>query len=782
MASRLIDGVPPRYPAREERSAEDASHELREVIVDFIDQSERIVAAREAFPLRCQTELDSWVNAERHRLGLDGMSFPPVPQNLESQIEQRVLAEVLTEFGIEDMDTPPRLQIRAAAGLGKTSAIIDELAQRDFWRERHVHMYVPTGALAEELAEKIAEKGLCVRVVRGRGSRDMCKKRKAAQKAAMLGLNVYQTMCKRKGSNGRERICPHYHSCPYIAQWHDIEPAIRIFAHDYLRLPKPRPDGYGLPEPDLVIVDESAVDKLIGTESFGVDRLSGPTSEAIRDYLEQGKDLQQGLRDRGITVKSAKKMAADLIAKIETEVTPDMPEEEALNRLDEAKQQEVHKLARFWHRVAAEIDLDRPFHGIEVSKNERVYLNGVPECQHRIRVHWPHRPVISQRTPLLMIDANADREINRVFFGSRLKSIEIEACRNAYVVQCYSTRLSKSALLGLRAKKSPQQTHAMRKVIAIIEKEAAQGGKVLVIMPLQLRRFLTTHVDELGNGSARKLPRSEMWRGVEIAHFGNIRGSDEWSDYDTVIIVGREELPPINIDRKARAIWADDHEPLKLVGNARLSERPYGYRLRDGALKGVLTSIHPDPRAQRVLELVRECEILQAIDRLRLIHAKQPKRALILCSIPLDITVDAIQSLDQLAGTPGREGPLARLQRCLDTVGLVPLGARDLYQAFAGEPLNYYPSENSAREALKEARREDRKRAPENGGLNQYRYIFDDAPHLRIAEYRRDGQRGHASRVVYAPNQCPDPYIILSLLLGELIEDFEEVSDDPQEN
>jgi hypothetical protein len=380
-----------------------------------------------------------------------------------------------------------------------------------------------------------------------------------------------------------------------------------------------------------------------------------------------------------------------------------------------------------------------------------------------------------------MIDANADLNINQVFFGLDLRSIEIEACRNAYVVQCYSTRLSKSALLGLRAKKAPQQTLALRKVIAIIDEEAAQGGKVLVIMPLQLRRFLTTHLDELGNGSARKLPRSEMWRGVEIAHFGNIRGSDEWSDYDTVIAVGREELSPINIDRKARAIWANDPEPLKLVGDARLPDREYGYRLRDGALKGVLTSIHPDPRAQRVLELVREFEILQAIDRLRLIHAKQPKRVLILCSIPLDITVDAILSLDQLAGTPGREGPLARLQRCLDTVDLVPLGARDLYQAFAGEPLNYFLSENSAREALKEARKEVRKRAPENGGAYQYRYLFDDAPHLRIAKYRRIGQRGHTSRVVYDPNRCPDPYIILSLLLGELIEDFEEVSDDPQE-
>lgn len=47
MASRLIDGVPPRYPAREELEAKEASRRLKAVIGDIFDEAERIITARD---------------------------------------------------------------------------------------------------------------------------------------------------------------------------------------------------------------------------------------------------------------------------------------------------------------------------------------------------------------------------------------------------------------------------------------------------------------------------------------------------------------------------------------------------------------------------------------------------------------------------------------------------------------------------------------------------------------------------------------------------------------
>ena len=59
----------------------------------------------------------------------------------------------------------------------------------------------------------------------------------------------------------------------------------------------------------------------------------------------------------------------------------------------------------------------------------------------------------------------------------------------------------------------------------------------------------------------------------------------------------------------------------------------------------IRTSCHPDPRAQVLLEQIREAETAQAIDRLRLVHKpKGPRspRVFILSNIPVDIEVDQL--------------------------------------------------------------------------------------------------------------------------------------------
>jgi hypothetical protein len=787
MPPRLKHDVPPRYEVHKELGAEEASRQLKSEICEFLDQSERIITAREEIKSRSEIAISCWANSERKRLGLDDMTFPPEAERMSMEIEHRVREEVRAELKIEGLDSPPRLQIRAAAGLGKTSVVVEELAQRKFWHGRNVEFFVPTTKLAEEIEAKILSKRLAVRVIRGRGSEApknsnyphdrMCAKYKAAKKTAQLGLNVFKTLCKRSGPDGGELVCEFYEDCPYIKQWHDTEPAIRIFAHKYLGLPRPHPDHHGLPEADLVIVDESAFQSLISTCSFGIDGLDVPVRDAVLDHIDNGTDFRQALRTRGITAKFARQRAKELKEKFETDVTPSMPEWEALKLLDKARQLEIHRHAQFWDRIASEIDLDRPFHGIEICEKDRVLVDGKPERQIRIHVHWPLDPVIKPSTPLLMIDADADLEINRVFFGLSLQSVEIKAARNAHVTQCCSTRLSKWTLLRPRPKEKGGRTRELQKVVEIIDSEVQRGGKVLVVMPKQVRTNLIASEGYNGANRIGIIERSELWHGATIAHFHYIRGSDEWADCDTVIIVGREEPPPEVVERIARAIWADDPEPMQFIGSGRYEQRKLGYRMRDGSLKGVMTSIHPDHRVQRVLEFVREKESVQAIDRIRLIHAKNCKRVIILCSIPLDITVDKLSTFDQLAGTPGRLGPLGRLELVLNTTGILPLGPRDLYRAFEGSELNLFSSEDSARDALKIARQLARDIAAVNGGTNQIKYIFDIHPHLHVAEYRRAGQPGRISKVLYDVRRRQNARDILSILLIEPIEYFEDVAD-----
>ena len=59
---------------------------------------------------------------------------------------------------------------------------------------------------------------------------------------------------------------------------------------------------------------------------------------------------------------------------------------------------------------------------------------------------------------------------------------------------------------------------------------------------------------------------------------------------------------------------------------------------------------HTDPRVQAVVEQGREAEMLQAIDRLRLIHNEKRKTVYILCSIPLRLQVDELVTWTELIG------------------------------------------------------------------------------------------------------------------------------------
>jgi hypothetical protein len=101
--------------------------------------------------------------------------------------------------------------------------------------------------------------------------------------------------------------------------------------------------------------------------------------------------------------------------------------------------------------------------------------------------------------------------------------------------------------------------------------------------------------------------------------------------------------------------------------------------LSAGTTKPGNVSLHRDPRVQAVIEQIREAEMLQAIDRVRLIHSPRKKTVVILCNIPLDLPVDELVTWRELVG----DGRLARaLEACEDkgweAVPLAPERLSDL--------------------------------------------------------------------------------------------------------
>jgi hypothetical protein len=76
------------------------------------------------------------------------------------------------------------------------------------------------------------------------------------------------------------------------------------------------------------------------------------------------------------------------------------------------------------------------------------------------------------------------------------------------------------------------------------------------------------------------------------------------------------------------------------------------------------TEVYPDPRFQAVLRMIREEEISQAVDRLRLIHAPAPKLVVLLTKVDAGMPVDLALPWPMLRG---------KMVQVLDAMRSVPV-------------------------------------------------------------------------------------------------------------
>jgi hypothetical protein len=240
------------------------------------------------------------------------------------------------------------------------------------------------------------------------------------------------------------------------------------------------------------------------------------------------------------------------------------------------------------------------------------------------------RPWPFDRRRLLVLDGTANAEILKEFVPSLVTVPEIRAQRNARVIQVSNMTFYRGSLIKRTSipddKRKPEPTARLLEIGEFIARTAV-NGKTLVVTNKRVRCALTGE-DERGT-----LPISAKYRGADIAHFGNIRGSNEFEGHEIAIILGRDEPTVVAAEQRAMAIWYDTKEPIRQItpdvrGRINYRSRSRGYRPRDGSAKRVNVAVHPDPRVQAVVEQGREAEMVQAIDRLRLIHSESGRRSI----------------------------------------------------------------------------------------------------------------------------------------------------------
>lgn len=791
----------PHYP-RPRLSGARASARLRRMVRAYFDRVE------------LQLEAQDWIDAEAERListvkeamfarykakflltgcpldQADDAATAAAEKTAPRAARQRARRAARSRFGRQALGAAPRIQIAAAAGLGKTSAIIDEILRRPALWSRNICIYARDLALCDDFAKRFARAardavplGVVMQprvlIIRGRQTRGMCKRREVAEAASRAGCpSIFRTVCHTPAVGRQpESFCPDWAWCQkegYIAQFLDDGPAIRVMTHSRLGLPQP--SELTLPKPHCVIVDENAIDALTKStiiEPSDLGALETYHSKAgeehlIQEALDVAAAVLHGLKAEGGVIAAlraephmtpallhnAARAAALGAEKAQPAVDAGVDSKCALHVLRHHKRHPGQAIAEMLRALARDLEAGREDSmAVEWDAKATALLEDGKIVPHPI-IHLHQRKLAlgaPSETALALIDANADFRVNQRLFGNELRDFFIPAIRNGSVTQILDHALAKSSLAPGKhlRNNSDKAARLIERITEYVRREAMPGVKVLVFAARKVRLALTHEED------GPELPISTRWCGAELAHFGRHLGNDQWRDYDTVIIVGREQLPPIVAERKARCIWGDDTKllPLELSGAYAKEERRHD--LRHGRAPAIKVQVHPCPRVQAIAELARERAVAQAVDRLRLIHRapNKPARVIVLTNLPVPgLTVNELLPLDQVL-----EGGTA-VQRAFRRMpgGVLPLTPAWLFKQFP----DLFPSERTARREVARA---------------LYKWPLGNKNiYCEVATYTCRGQR-RPSRALIGPDVVK-PQAQLSRVLQAEIATFRRVS------
>ncbi|WP_415878539.1 hypothetical protein [Methylomonas sp. TEB] len=558
------------------------------------------------------------------------------PKYISREEAQKQMREVVSEWMNNSND---HFAITAPAGIGKTTAIVEEVAK---YAEHHlVEIYVPRHDLANEIRENILKinTNLNVTVIRGRAYRDeknkndlpLCKKHELIDSIAGYGYNIYEDVCM---------TCPFVSGdmqCDYLKQYSNNS-QVRIYTHTHLALTRKLDTDL----PKKAIVDERFFTDLIEVNKTRIRHIEHYVDnkyglkDVICNALQYDKPLLSEIREHFpdnlnlVFSRAQKKLSENKLPDVDSNTDP----ETILTQIKNNKIRTTQLLSVMLNQLQSETDMfpeRQKSLTVRSIEDEVVVVN-------RKNINRFHTKY--SKTPVLCIDADYRQQIAKIFFHG-IKNFRIDVERNAHVTQILTTTNAKSRGIPRKNAKDIESDKQAKKnyiknLNKIIENIYTDYGPYLLI----------SYQYFVGNKKNDILPLLNTHKDCEKIHFGGLRGIDKYKHLHNVIVIGRNQLPVHEIESQAAALWWDSQKELVLTGKPFFECR--GHRIRDGKKWGADVMICKDARAQLVQELHRECETLQAIDRVRLIHAKNKKNVFILCNLPLDITVDHITTQKEL--------------------------------------------------------------------------------------------------------------------------------------
>ncbi len=619
-----------------------------------------------------------------------GLPAEEASTKLRAEMATAVGAAVAWRATATEDEAPPMIGFKAGAGIGKTGCALEQIAAVPGVDQLNVEIYVPTQVLAKELADRVRALDVArratsavaidlipelrVRVIRGRGAKDidgeaLCAKAELAEAIGRSGLNVMGHLCRRKGENGQpDQLCEFAGKCRYLAQFRDDAPAIRVLAHAAMHVCR----NQELPDPDLVVIDEAFWRDAVVHQRLAVDRLAeagrwrarrrkvkkpGPnaTPEEVaaaafasvkarrqaHDRVLEAEDFANRVRNALLEGRDPRCVVtaeeAEIVAGVEWDsrggpnITPDMPYRQQRSTWASWQNDECAKAARFWELLAEEYR--HPARPLQRIILERDAPTKDGDRRHLLHLHY-RRPLRLPSVPVILLDADLDRMIAEKFLPG-IGVVEIPVRHQAEVTQVVDRSCSMRFLLGGGEGDEQRAANRRSELQRTVSRLLAEGG------------LLVSYKGAIA--------RMELPAAIVTLHLGNLRGRDGFKHLDRIVVAGRLEPSVLELERMTRAMFGEEAEPIRTVfpsghDSTRYPTERRRYRMAGGtAGAAVDVSVHPDRRAQALLEQIRERELEQAVARLRLVYRARPATVWLLTNIPLNLEVSELTTWNALS-------------------------------------------------------------------------------------------------------------------------------------
>jgi putative DNA primase/helicase len=476
----------------------------------------------------------------------------------------------------------------------------------------------------------------------------MCRDLPSVKAAEEIGADIEATCCK----NG-EFECLLYGLCGYQRQ-KASRPDVWFVPHEMLFSKKPKAIG----EVAAVIVDEAAwqsgLEGVTGAgmclplEDIELLRRNLPTSTRRDDRERLGHVLTavvavlrahgDGALERDLLEDLTRDVLVEgkaLIwwAKIDLKILPGMPPPQRNAMVEAAATNKtVLRLHRLLKAMLAMLDQGGP----RVSGHAELLLHNGARC---VRLKGRRDLRRGWLAPTLHLDAHLDAELLRPFWPS----VQVTGNIDAETPHMRVRQVIDKGAFGKNAtvpKAEPAGTKAVNRRrardirAAVVAQHRRLGGRMLVVT---YKKFID---DWRESGAA--IPTK-----LEMANFNAVAGRDIWRDVRQIVVIGRPQPKPDDVERTAEA----------LTGHAVLDKVMPGawYDRIDAPVAGQLAEAdcHRDKMAERVRHAITEGEVLQAIGRGRGMNrtADNPLDVIIFGALPTGLDAEPV-FWDELAPSP----------------------------------------------------------------------------------------------------------------------------------